>query len=182
MSRQIVLPELAESVVEGEILKWLVQEGETVALEQPICEVMTDKVTVELPSPYAGTLEKHLVAEGGVVAVHAPIALISDAVKGAANAPATGPVPSTQQGRGEATSAVATLPAPPVAVQDEQDTSLFKAFVSDEPVQVSGLRGRPRRAGHRRESREERRATAAHCGGCWQFRRRDNSHGNWASI
>ncbi|GGR02645.1 dihydrolipoamide acetyltransferase family protein [Deinococcus ruber] len=154
MSRQIVLPELAESVVEGEILKWLVQEGETVALEQPICEVMTDKVTVELPSPYAGTLEKHLVAEGGVVAVHAPIALISDAVTAAVSTAPAVPGPSVQQGRGEGAAAVATLPAPPIPAQEEQDTSLFKAFVSDETVQVSGLRG----AAHSRADQEEQKA------------------------
>ena len=75
MSRQLLMPELAESVIEGEILKWLVQEGERVELEQPICEVMTDKVTVELPSPFAGVLEKHLAPEGAVVAVHAALAL-----------------------------------------------------------------------------------------------------------
>lgn len=82
MPRELVLPELAESVVEGEIVKWLVAEGETVAQDQPVVEVMTDKVTVELPSPFAGTLEKHLVAEGAVVAVHDPIALFSDDATG----------------------------------------------------------------------------------------------------
>ena len=72
------MPELAESVVEGEILKWLVAEGGDVAQDQPVVEVMTDKVTVELPSPFAGKLEKHLAKEGDVVAVHAPIALFAD--------------------------------------------------------------------------------------------------------
>ena len=86
MARELLLPELAESVVEGEIVRWLVQEGETVALDQPVVEVMTDKVTVELPSPFAGVLEKHLVAEGDVVAVHAPIASFAD--EGAAGAEA----------------------------------------------------------------------------------------------
>jgi 2-oxoisovalerate dehydrogenase E2 component (dihydrolipoyl transacylase) len=78
MPRELLLPELAESVVEGEIVKWLVAEGERVAQDQPVVEVMTDKVTVELPSPFSGTLEKHLVPEGGVVAVHAPIARFVD--------------------------------------------------------------------------------------------------------
>ena len=102
MSKQLLLPELAESVVEGEILKWLIQEGERVELEQPICEVMTDKVTVELPSPYAGILEKHLAPEGAVVAVHAPIALISEAT-------------DIQPGRGEKTAQAA--PLQPAAVE-----------------------------------------------------------------
>jgi 2-oxoisovalerate dehydrogenase E2 component (dihydrolipoyl transacylase) len=78
MPREFLLPELAESVVEGEIVRWLVAEGETVAEDQPIVEVMTDKVTVELPSPFAGVLRKHLAAEGDVVEVHRPIALFAD--------------------------------------------------------------------------------------------------------
>ena len=78
MPKELYLPELAESVVEGEIVKWLVAEGDVVEEDQPVVEVMTDKVTVELPSPYAGTLQKQLVAEGDVVAVHDAIALFSD--------------------------------------------------------------------------------------------------------
>ncbi len=78
MPREFVLPELAESVVEGEVVKWLVEEGARVEEDQPIVEVMTDKVTVELPSPFAGVLEKRLVQEGEVVAVHAPLALFAD--------------------------------------------------------------------------------------------------------
>jgi pyruvate dehydrogenase E2 component (dihydrolipoamide acetyltransferase) len=78
MPREFLLPELAESVVEGEIMKWLVAEGERVSEDQPIVEVMTDKVTVELPSPYNAVLEKRLVAEGDIVPVQAPIALFSD--------------------------------------------------------------------------------------------------------
>ncbi|MCH2667102.1 MAG: 2-oxo acid dehydrogenase subunit E2 [Deinococcales bacterium] len=78
MPREFLLPELAESVVEGELVSWLVQEGEGVSEDQPIVEVMTDKVTVELPSPFSGILERHLVAEGDVVEVNRPIALFSE--------------------------------------------------------------------------------------------------------
>ncbi len=93
MPREFRLPELAESVVEGEIVRWLVAEGEEVQQDQPVVEVMTDKVTVELPSPYAGVLEKQLVAEGDVVPVHEPIALFADG-----GAPVAGPAvaPSVQ--------------------------------------------------------------------------------------
>lgn len=77
--KEVLLPELAESVVEGEIVKWLVAEGEAVQADQPLLEVMTDKVTVELPSPYAGVLRQQLVKEGQVVAVQTPLALIEDA-------------------------------------------------------------------------------------------------------
>lgn len=78
MPKEVVLPELAESVVEGEILRWLANEGDKLKKDQPFVEVMTDKVTVELPSPYEGVLLQKLVKEGDVVAVHAPIALIAE--------------------------------------------------------------------------------------------------------
>src|SRR5687767_12271342 len=78
MAKEILLPELAESVVEGEIVRWIVAEGESITRDQPIIEVMTDKVTVELPSPYTGILEQHLVKEGDVVPVHTPIARIAE--------------------------------------------------------------------------------------------------------
>ena len=56
MPKEILLPELAESVVEGEIVKWLVEEGAYLKKDQPFVEVMTDKVSVELPSRFEGFL------------------------------------------------------------------------------------------------------------------------------
>src|SRR5205823_6324864 len=76
--RHILLPHLAESVVEGEIQKWLVAEGDTIAKDQPIVEVTTDKATVELPSPFSGVLLERLVQEGQIVRVDAPIALMRE--------------------------------------------------------------------------------------------------------
>ncbi|GAQ20075.1 branched-chain alpha-keto acid dehydrogenase subunit E2 [Deinococcus grandis] len=148
--KEVLLPELAESVVEGEILKWLVQEGDTIALEQPLCEVMTDKVTVELPSPVAGVLSKRLAGEGDVVAVHAAIALI-DETGGAAAAPApaaTAPAPaaaplSTQaQEEREQVGGSIVEAGHLQKGADDDSTSLFKAFSSDEKVQVQGLGAR----------------------------------------
>jgi 2-oxoisovalerate dehydrogenase E2 component (dihydrolipoyl transacylase) len=78
MAKEILLPELAESVVEGEIVRWIVAEGQSVKRDDPIIEVMSDKVTVELPSPYTGILEKQLVKEGDVVPVNTPIARIAE--------------------------------------------------------------------------------------------------------
>jgi pyruvate dehydrogenase E2 component (dihydrolipoamide acetyltransferase) len=75
MAVELEMPELAESVIEGEIVKWLVQEGQHVAQDQPLVEVMTDKVTVEVPSPYDGVLLKQVAAEGEVVPIGKPIAI-----------------------------------------------------------------------------------------------------------
>lgn len=160
--KEVLLPELAESVVEGEILKWLVSEGDTIALEQPLCEVMTDKVTVELPSPVAGVLHRRLAGEGDVVAVHAAIALIDET--GGAAPEASAPAPAPQATATQAPSIQAQeereqiAPAPEedrggsiveaghlVGKTDDDASSLFKAFASDERVQVQGLgvRGAP---------------------------------------
>jgi 2-oxoisovalerate dehydrogenase E2 component (dihydrolipoyl transacylase) len=75
MAVELEMPELAESVIEGEIVKWLVKEGEHVKLDQPLVEVMTDKVTVEVPSPYEGVLLKQVAPEGAVVPIGKPIAI-----------------------------------------------------------------------------------------------------------
>src|SRR5579859_7155686 len=78
MPVELEMPELAESVIEGEIVKWLVKEGDHVAMDQLIVEVMTDKVTVEVPSPYAGVLLKQVAKEGEVVAIGKPIAIFGE--------------------------------------------------------------------------------------------------------
>ncbi len=132
MPKEFLLPELAESVVEGEIVKWLVAEGETVEEDQPIVEVMTDKVTVELPSPYAGVLEKRLAAEGDVVAVHAPIALFADGEARPGEQPAEEPGENVQAE--EERSIVE--PGGHVPEDDGESLSLFKpsAALDEGPV------------------------------------------------
>lgn len=84
------MPQLGESVTEGTILQWLVALGAVVALDDPLVEVETEKVTVEIPSPFAGTLEAVLVAEGETVPVGAPLAEIATADE---PAPAPAPTP-----------------------------------------------------------------------------------------
>ena len=65
----IQMPQLGETIVEGTILKWLKQEGDAVAADEPLFEISTDKVDTEVPSPVAGTVTKLLVAEGATVPV-----------------------------------------------------------------------------------------------------------------
>ncbi|HEY7659874.1 MAG TPA: 2-oxoglutarate dehydrogenase, E2 component, dihydrolipoamide succinyltransferase [Actinomycetota bacterium] len=72
----VKMPQLGETVVEGTILKWLKAEGDTVALDEPLFEISTDKVDTEVPSSVAGTLSKILVAEGETVAVGTEVAQI----------------------------------------------------------------------------------------------------------
>lgn len=74
MPKEMVMPVMAESIVEAEILKWLVVEGDEVKEGQMVAEVMTDKVTTEIPAPFSGRLEKILVKEGQVAQVRQAIA------------------------------------------------------------------------------------------------------------
>ncbi len=76
--KKFVLPEIAESVHEAEIGRWLVKEGDYVKKEQVLVEVLTDKVNTELPSPYEGYVRKILVREGDVVTVGTPLVIITD--------------------------------------------------------------------------------------------------------
>jgi len=97
---EITLPQLGETVTEGTITKWFKQVGDTVAEDEPLFEVSTDKVDTEVPSPVAGVLTEIRVPEGDTVAVGTVIAVVGAA--GSAPAPAAAP-------------AAAPAPAPVVA-------------------------------------------------------------------
>jgi pyruvate/2-oxoglutarate dehydrogenase complex dihydrolipoamide acyltransferase (E2) component len=72
------LPDLGEGLTEGEIARWLVQEGEEVAEDDPLVEIQTDKTTVEIPSPAAGKVARIMVGEGDVVPVGTVLVVIGE--------------------------------------------------------------------------------------------------------
>ncbi|MGY1635869.1 dihydrolipoamide acetyltransferase family protein [Geodermatophilus sp. SYSU D00742] len=86
--RQFKLPDVGEGLTEGEILQWLVAVGDTVTVNQPLCEVETAKAAVELPSPWAGTVTALLHEAGETVDVGTPIITIDVGGDGPAQAPA----------------------------------------------------------------------------------------------
>ena len=86
------LPEIGEGVVEGEIVKWLVHEGDVISADQPVAEIMTDKATIEVTTPKSGKVMTRHGSEGDIVAVHSPLLEIDDGAAGAA-APAPAPAP-----------------------------------------------------------------------------------------
>jgi len=100
---EITLPQLGETVTEGTITKWFKKVGDSVALDEPLFEVSTDKVDTEVPSPISGVLTEIRVAEGDTVPVGTVIAVVGDS---AAVAPAVAPAASA------AASAPAPVPAP----------------------------------------------------------------------
>ena len=76
MSENVVLPALGESVTEGTVTRWLKKVGDTVAVDEPLVEVSTDKVDTEIPSPFAGVVEQILVQEDETVEVGGVLAVI----------------------------------------------------------------------------------------------------------
>lgn len=89
---EVKLPALGESVTEGTITRWLKKVGDTVAIDEALVEVSTDKVDTEIPSPVAGVLQQILVQEDEVALVGAVLAIIGDGVASSSPAAATPPV------------------------------------------------------------------------------------------
>src|ERR687887_1497525 len=81
MAYEFKLPDLGEGLTEGEISRWLVEEGQEVAEDDPLVEIQTDKATVEVPSPAAGKIARILAQEGDVVPVGTVIVVIGDAAE-----------------------------------------------------------------------------------------------------
>jgi len=84
MTFSLTMPALGESVTEGTVTRWLKNEGDQIAVDEPLLEVSTDKVDTEIPSPVAGTLQKIVVGIDQTVAVGAELAIIADGASTAA--------------------------------------------------------------------------------------------------
>ena len=106
MSQDVTLPALGESVTEGTVTRWLKKVGETVAVDEPLVEISTDKVDTEIPSPIAGVVQEILVQEDETVAVGAVLARVGDSAGVSAPAAPAEPVQAP---------APEPAPAPPVA-------------------------------------------------------------------
>src|SRR5438067_8650962 len=84
------LPDIGEGVVEGEIVKWLVREGDEIKEDQPLVEVMTDKATVTIPSPKKGRVLKTYGREGEIARVHHPLVQLEREGAAPKHTPSTG--------------------------------------------------------------------------------------------
>ena len=115
MATAVIMPALGESVTEGTVTTWLKSVGDTVALDEPLVEVSTDKVDSEVPSPVAGVLLQILVPEDETVEVGTQLALIGDASEASQDAPApvqeSAPTPAPTPEAQAAPAAPAPAPA-----------------------------------------------------------------------
>ena len=129
MSTEVHVPTLGESVTEATVATWFKKVGDTVAVDEMLCELETDKVTVEVPSPVAGVLSEIVAAEGETVGANALLAQISEGGEAAAPAPAA---------KAEAPKAEAA-PAPATARTDvENAPSANKLMTENNLKDVAG--------------------------------------------
>jgi 2-oxoglutarate dehydrogenase E2 component (dihydrolipoamide succinyltransferase) len=148
----ITLPQLGETVTEGTITRWFKKVGDTIAADEPLFEVSTDKVDTEVPSPVAGTVTEIRVAEGETVAVGSVIAVVGAA--GAAPAPApvaAAPAPAPVAAPAPAPVVAAPAPAPviaapaPVVAAPSQTNKLLspvvRRLVTEHQIDIDALTG-----------------------------------------
>ena len=130
MSTEVRVPTLGESVTEATVATWFKKAGDTVAVDEMLCELETDKVTVEVPSPVAGVLSEIVAAEGETVGVNALLAQVSEGGAAAAPAPAA---------KAEPVPAPAAAPAPATARTDvENAPSANKLMAENNLTGVTG--------------------------------------------
>src|SRR5580692_12188653 len=103
----VTLPSLGESVTEGIITQWFKKVGDTVARDEPLFEVSTDKVDSEMPSPAAGVLVEIIAGEGDTVETGSRVAVIDETASASTSSPSAPAAP--------ASAAPESVPAPPAA-------------------------------------------------------------------
>jgi 2-oxoglutarate dehydrogenase E2 component (dihydrolipoamide succinyltransferase) len=131
---EITLPQLGETVTEGTITRWFKKIGDTVAADEPLFEVSTDKVDTEVPSPIAGVLTEIRVPEGDTVAVGTVIAVVGDA--------SSAPAPAAAAPAAVAPASAATSAAP-LAPASEPETRTSAKVSEPEPVPAAAPQAAP---------------------------------------
>ena len=150
---EITLPQLGETVTEGTITRWFKKVGDTIAADEPLFEVSTDKVDTEVPSPIAGVLTEIRVAEGETVAVGTVIAVVGGAGAAPAPAPVAAPAPAPVVAPTPAPApapVAAPAPAPvaapapaaaPVALSNKLLSPVVRRLVNDHGINIDALQG-----------------------------------------
>ena len=136
---EVLMPQMGESITEGTLTKWLKKVGDTVARDEPIFEISTDKVDAEIPSPVAGTLSEIRVQEGQTVTINTVVAIIG----GGAAAPAAAPQPAAAAPATATPSVPAPSPAAPSASVGEAPRSspLVRKIASENNIDLRAIPG-----------------------------------------
>jgi len=134
MTVEVRVPTLGESVTEATIATWFKQPGDAVAVDEMLCELETDKVTVEVPSPSAGTLGEIVAAEGDTVGVNALLATINEGA---------GAAPAKAEAKAEAPAEKPAKPAPAAkaAAKDVEDAPAAKKAMAEANLTADQVKG-----------------------------------------
>lgn len=135
MTVEIKVPAMGESVTEATISKWFKKEGETVKRDEPLLELETDKVTVEVPSPADGAIESIAAQAGSTVAVGALLGAIAEGKAGSA------PAPKAAAPKAEAAKPAAPAPAPAAPKADAPAMPSAKRISEESGIAVSAVAG-----------------------------------------
>lgn len=122
------MPQLGESVVEGTVGKWLVSEGDVVAKDQPIVEILTDKADSEVPSPVAGVISKIHAAADAVVSVGAVLCEIEAGATASAKPAASAPAPAAEK-------------AAPAKTAEAPSSPSVRKLARESGVELAGVKG-----------------------------------------
>jgi len=139
MAKEFRFPDVGEGITEGEIVRWHVQEGDEVKVDQTLAEIETDKAIVEMPSPYAGTVLKLHVKEKEMVKVGQPLVTIGEKGESLAAVP--------PEARAAAPAVAAPSPAAPVAAPaagapgEVLATPRVRALAKELAVELSAVKG-----------------------------------------
>jgi pyruvate dehydrogenase E2 component (dihydrolipoamide acetyltransferase) len=137
---EVVMPQMGESIFEGTITKWLKKVGDSVAKDEPLFEISTDKVDAEIPAPVAGKLSEIKVPEGTTVQINTVVAVIGGSVTAAAAAPATASVANPQV-KSE-TPAAAPVPAASAGTTEKLRSSpLVRRIARDNNLDLAQIAG-----------------------------------------
>jgi 2-oxoglutarate dehydrogenase E2 component (dihydrolipoamide succinyltransferase) len=141
-ARDVVMPQMGESIFEGTITKWLKQVGDKVERDEPLFEISTDKVDAEIPSPVAGTLTAIKVEAGATAQINTVVAVIGGSAKAAAGAPAKpSPVPSGPTTPAAAAPARAEEPQAAHSGEKLRSSPLVRKMAKDHDLDLSEIPG-----------------------------------------
>jgi pyruvate dehydrogenase E2 component (dihydrolipoamide acetyltransferase) len=152
MITKVIMPQMGESIFEGTLTKWLKKVGETVARDEPLFEISTDKVDSEIPSPVTGILSEIVVPEGQTVKINAVVAFIrepgADDQPGAlsntpiAEEPSRSPHPSLPQSSDAIETGMGSAEtSPAIRVQDIRTSPLVRRLARENNMDLSAIQG-----------------------------------------
>src|SRR5579859_6289770 len=138
---EVVMPQMGESIFEGTITKWLKKVGDSVAKDEPLFEISTDKVDAEIPAPIAGKLSEIKVPEGTTVQINTVVAVIGGAAGAAASAPAVAAAPAKAPAPAQSPVASETVEASAGTTDKLRSSPLVRRIAKDNNLDLRQIAG-----------------------------------------